>query len=77
MPADGTAGRLLLTRNVFCHNLWIEAGLSEARLPRKGQEEFTVKKLGFGWMRLPLTDPQDQKSIDMDIWTRRRMYGKN
>ena len=26
-----------------------------------------MKKLGFGWMRLPLTDPQDQKSIDMDM----------
>lgn len=24
------------------------------------------KKLGFGCMRLPLTDPEDQKSIDLE-----------
>ena len=25
-----------------------------------------VKKLGFGCMRLPLTDPENQKSIDLE-----------
>ena len=26
-----------------------------------------MKKLGFGLMRLPITDPQDQTSIDMPL----------
>lgn len=28
--------------------------------------DFTTKKLGFGTMRLPLTNPDDPKSVDMD-----------
>ena len=33
---------------------------------RQEKERFVMKKLGFGLMRLPLTDPNDDGSIDME-----------
>lgn len=31
----------------------------------EGGEDMNNKKLGFGFMRLPLTDPKEDTSIDM------------